>query len=180
MTILDRVQARIGTDIDEGELLSMIDAAMALLVERHGPASGEITVERRGGQPVLMLARPIDQSQPVTIVEHDPRETGDAADATELGTSDYRILNGGRTLERLTGGTNYRAEWGPLVVITYSVKDRTVAYEEAVIGLVAIGLRERGITSEKAGDWSASYGDPDEAREKIIAGLGQSGGMVMA
>lgn len=180
MALLDRVKARVATDLADAELQSMIDAAMALLVERHGPASGATTVEKRGGQAVLMMARPIDTSQPVTITEHDPRETGAAPDATELAASDYRILHGGRAIERLTAGTNFRIEWAPLVVIAYSVKDRTSAYEEAVIGLVALGLRERGIASEKAGDWSASYRDIEEEREAIIAALGQQAGMVMA
>lgn len=180
MALVDRVKARVATDIGDTELQSMIDAAMALLVERHGPASGAITVNKRGGQAVLMMARPIDTGETVTITEHDPRETGAAEDGTVLAASDYRIIHNGRAIERLTGGTNFRIEWGPLVTITYTVKDRTSAYEEAVIGLVAIGLRERGVTSEKAGDWSASYGDAEEEREKIIARLGQRNGMVMA
>jgi|GEM_PF-845535 len=193
MALLDRVKTRTGSDLPDDELQAMIDAIAAELDARHGPA-GERTVTI--GDPTgpdsrflhtLRLDRPLDPAQDVTIVESDPGDSGDAASDTTLDAADYRVLHGGRTLQRLLAGPNGRKFWAPLVTVTYTpvgAAGEQAARDEAVIKLILLDLSYRGgLKSERAGDYQMTLsGDPAADREAIIASLGaaQGGGMVMA
>ncbi|MBZ0164571.1 MAG: hypothetical protein K8H74_17895 [Notoacmeibacter sp.] len=188
MALIDRVKERTGSDLSDSELQAMIDAIVAEIVARFG-AAGAITVHLGDlsdphSRPArtLRLNRPIDTGEAVAIVEIDPGNTGDAADETALAAADYRVMHGGRTIERLTGGTNGREYWAPLVQVTYTPADITqAARDEAVIKLMALDLSSRGLLkSEKAGDYSFTLGDPKAERERILDALGTRAGMVLA
>jgi hypothetical protein len=170
----------------------MIDAIAAEIAARVGPA-GEVTVEL--GDPsdpdsrfrrTLRLARPIDEAEDLTIVETDPGDSGQAAAEVTLAEGDYRLLHGGRTLQRLTGGPNASGFWAPLVRVTYTPAGAQALRDEAVIKLVALDLSYRGgLKSERAGDYSFTLaGDPAAEREAILSALASNpafgGGMVMA
>ncbi len=103
------------------------------------------------------MPRPIDAAQAVTIVESDPANTSDAASEIELAPSDYRILHGGLTLQRLYGGPNARDYWAPLVRVTFTpigAAGELAAREEAIIKLIQLDLSYRGgLRSEWAGDY---------------------------
>src|SRR3546814_7725086 len=76
---------------------------------------------------------------------------------TELTADDYRILHGGRTLERLVGGTNGATRWAPLVEVTYTPVSDAAKREEVVIKMVALDLTYRGLDKqESVGDYSRS------------------------
>lgn len=194
MALLDRVRTRTGSDLPDSELTAMIDAISAELAARHGPV-GQLTVDL--GDPAdpdsrflrtLRLTLPADGGQAVTITERDPGNSGDAGAATVLDVSDYRLLNGGRTLQRLNTGVHGRVYWAPLVSVTYTpigAASQQAARDEAVIRLMLLDLSYRGlIKSETAGDyqWSADPAGYAAQREAILAGLeaAQGGGMVMA
>jgi hypothetical protein len=193
MALIDRVKTRTGSDLPDSELQAMIDAIGAEIVRALGPA-GVKTVEL--GDPTdpdsrfrrtLMLERPIDTDESLTIVECEPSNTGDAASETELAQGDYRVLHGGRTLQRLVGGPNGREYWAPLVRVTFTpvgAAGDQAARDEATIKLILLDLTYRGILkSEKAGDYQFTLsGDPVADRESIIKSLGTAlgGGMVMA
>lgn len=188
MALIDRVKERTGSDLSDAELQAMIDAIAAEIAARFGPA-GEITVELGDLEDplsrksrTLRLARPIDTGETVTITEYDPHNSGLAPAEVILTAGDYRVLHGGRTLERLTGGTNGRSYWAPLTKIVYTPADITsAARDEAVIRIMALDLSSRGLLkSERAGDYSYTLGDAEAEREKILASLSARSGMVLA
>lgn len=188
MALLDRVRERTGSDLSDAELGAMIDGITAELDARLGPA-GQITVElgdlddpASRSQRTLRLSRPIDVTQAVTVTEDEPADSGLALARITLDPTDFRILHGGRTLQRLTGGPNGRSFWAPLVTVTYTVAGTAAARDEATIKLIQLDLSYRGgLKSERAGDYQFTLsGDPVADREAIIAALAQRGGMVMA
>lgn len=188
MALLDRVKTRTGSDLPDDELEAMIDGIVAELEARFGPA-GAFTVEL--GDPsdpssrfnrTLRLARPLDAGEDVTIVERDPGNSGQAEADVTLAAADYRVMHGGRTLQRLTGGPNGRDYWAPLVSVTYTPIGEQPARDEAVIKLMQLDLSYRGgLKSERAGDYQFTLsGDPVADREGIFKALEQRRGMVMA
>lgn len=188
MTLLDRIKLRVATDLPDEELQAMIDAITAELDARTGPA-GAITVEL--GDPLnpgdrmlatQRLARPADTAQAITVTEIDPGNTGRAADELVLDPADFRVLHGGRTLQRLTGGPNPRTHWAPMVRVQYTPVGLAAARDEVTIKLIALDLSYRGaIRSEKAGDYAVTFsGDMAADREAILKTLDDRRGMVMA
>lgn len=186
--LLDRIKLRLPTDLPDSELLAMIDAIAAELDARFG-AAGAITVElgdplTPGDRlfPTLRLLRPADTALPITITEIDPGNTGNVADETVLAAGDFRVLHGGRTLQRLTGGPNARTHWAPLVRVAYTPVGLAAARDEVTIKLIALDLSYRGaLRSERAGDYQVTLsGDMAADREAILRTLQDRGGMVMA
>ncbi|SCW61736.1 hypothetical protein SAMN02927924_01691 [Sphingobium faniae] len=188
MALLDRVKLRTGSDLPDSELQAMIDAITADMDARFGPA-GPISVEL--GDPTdpcsralrtLRLVRPLDDSQPVEIVEIDPSNSGLPDNEIQLAASDYAVLHGGRTLQRLTGGPNGRSFWAPMVRATYTPAGEQAARDEAVIKLMQLDLSYRGgLKSERAGDYQYTLsGDVAAEREAIFGALAQRRGTVMA
>lgn len=188
MALLDRVRERAGSDLSDAELQAMIDGISAELAARLGPA-GPVTAELGDldnpwdrSTRTLRLARPMDVTQAVTVHEDWPGNTGQELSRITLSPTDFRVMHGGRTLQRLTGGPNGRAYWAPLVTVIYSPIGETAARDEATIKLVQLDLSYRGgLKSERAGDYQFTLsGDPVADREAIIAALQQRQGMVMA
>lgn len=188
MALIDRVKERTGSDLSDAELQAMIDSILAEIAARFG-AAGEITADlgdlsdpwSRGSR-TLRLARPIDTGETIAIVEIDPHHTGLAAAEITLASDDYRVLHGGYTIERLSGGTNGRDFWAPLTRVTYTPADiDSAAHDEAAIKLMALDLSSKGLLkSERAGDYAYTLGDPAEEREKILSSLAARSGMVLA
>lgn len=191
MPLLDRVKERTGSDLSDAELQAMIDAIAAELAARFGPV-GQITVEL--GDPTdpcsrerrnLRLPRPADTAQAITIVELDPANSGLAATEIQLDATDYAVLHGGRTLQRLTGGTHGRFRWAPLVKVTYSPVGDQAQRDEVTIKIITLDLSYRGqVKMEQAGDyrWQGAL-TPDAyaaERESLLASLAPRTGMVMA
>ena len=87
----------------------MIDEVEAEIERRFG-AEGSIIVYLDGDRKYLSLIRESDTISAIVEIIF----TTD----TTLSSDDYRILDGGRTLERLPDGTNGRILWGKLVEIT--------------------------------------------------------------
>lgn len=193
MALLDRVKERTGADLSDTELTAMITGISAEIDAIHGPATGTIKVtlgepdtEERW-QKSLTLARPMDMSQPATIVEIDPVDSGDAGARVTLDGSDYRVLHAGRTLQRLPTGTHGRHYWAPLVEITYTpvVLVPASMRDETIIKIIQLDLSYRGlIKSERAGDyqWSGSLASDSYQveRQNLINALGGPDRLVMA
>ncbi|AEQ50757.1 hypothetical protein [Pelagibacterium halotolerans] len=187
MALIDRVKERTGSDLSDTELQAMIDGLMAEIDARFGAAE-ETTIEladldeQGRWRKVLNVARAIDPDQPVSVTEIDPGNSGQAAAEVELDATDYRIVHGGRTLQRLTGGPNGRTYWAPLVRLTYTPRANQAARDEAVIKLMALDLSYRGgLKSERAGDYQFTLsGDIAAEREKIFESLAGRPGFVMA
>lgn len=188
MALLDRVKTRSGSDLPDEELQAMLDGILDDMDVRFGPAGpitvslGDITDPSSRNLISLRLARPLDEAQPVTMIEVDPGNSGDASAQQELVASDYRVLHGGRTLLWLSSGPNARLFWAPLVIVTYTPKGEQGARDEAAIKLMMLDLSYRGgLKSERAGDYQFTLsGDPVADREAIFASLDQRRGMLMA
>ena len=191
MALLDRVKTRTGSDLPDSELQAMIDAITAEIAARLGPVMlGAVTVEL--GDPndpnnrldrTLRVQPPIDTALPLTVTEIDPGDSGLAAAETVLDARDFRVMHGGRTLQRLTGGPHGRCFWAPLVKLSYTaIGAGTAAADEVTIKLVQLDLSYRGgLKSERAGDYQFALSDDHIAeREKILNSLVAPGGMVMA
>lgn len=188
MPLLDRVKERTGSDLSDSELQAMIDAITAELDARFGPA-GAVTVEL--GDPAdpssrhnrtLRLLRPIDTALALTVTEIDPGNTGDGADELVLAATDYRVMHGGRTLLRLTGGPNGRVHWAPMVRVAYTPTGLAAARDEVTIKLIQLDLSYRGgLRSERAGDYQFTLsGDHLADREAVLKVLEDRRGMVMS
>lgn len=193
MALIDRVKERTGSELSDVELQAMIDAIGAELAARLGPV-GPLTVELGDpGDPdsrymqTLRLVRPIDINEDVTIVERDPSNSADATSEVTLTSDDYRVIHGGRTLQRLVSGPNSRRYWAPMVKVTYTPTGAAgdqAARDEATIKLIMLDLSYRGgLKSERAGDYQFTLsGDPVADREGILKSLeaARGAGMVMA
>jgi len=191
MALIDRVKERTGTDLSDTELTAMINGIATEIAERFGP-SGEITiiigdpVDRQRWKQTLTLARPLDAAQDVTIVELEPANVAAAAAEVTLAPADYRVLHGGRTLQRLSDGPHGHTWWAPMVRLTYTpIGQAVAAIEEVTIKLIQLDLSYRGlIKSERAGDyqWAGSVASDSYAaeREKLLESLAGGGKMVMA
>lgn len=188
MALLDRIRERTGSDLSDAELSAMIDGITAELDALLGPA-GPITVEIGDLlQPyaeqlvTLRLTRPADPAQPITIIESLPGNSGAAAARTTLADGDFRLLHSGRTIIRRSDGPHARSFWAPLIEVTYTPIGEQAARDEATIKLIQLDLSYRGgLKQERAGDYQMTLADDFTAeREKIIAGLAQRRGMVMA
>jgi len=194
MALLNRVKERLGVDVSDTELEAMIATIAAEIEAIYGPASGEVEItlgdptDRERWKQTLTLPRALDASETVTIVEIDPADSGATAARTELDSSGFRVLHGGRTLQRLTSGAHGNSFWAPLVAITYTPADAVTqaARDEATIKLIQLDLSYRGlIKSERAGDyqWAGSLASDSYQTERnnILASLGAGrSSMVMA
>lgn len=188
MALLDRVRERTGSDLSDTELTAMITGINAELDARLGPAGavtqtfGDLESPEDDALTTLRLNRPLDVAQPVTVTEERPGNAGTGALVTTLQAGDYRVLHGGRTLQRLTGGPNGRRYWAPFVSVAYTPIGMTAARDEAVIKLIHLDLTWRGgLKSERAGDYQFTLADnPAAEREAIINQLAQPRGMLMA
>lgn len=184
MALLDRVKERIETDLSDSELQAMIDEVTAEIERRHG-ATGEITVQRGGGMHTIMFNRPIDTGEAVAVVEIESPAHGAAASRTTLAADDFRLLHGGRTLERLVDGTNGRLLWAPLVEVTYTPVSSALQRDEIVIKIVQLDITYRGLDKQvSAGDLSLGGSVTSDAysreRDALLAQLAPRGGMMMA
>jgi len=188
MALIDRIKLRCPTDLPDSELLAMIDAITAELDARFGAAGaievvlGDLADPASRLNTTLRLIRPADTAQAITVTEIEPGNTGNAADQRVLAAADYRVLHGGRTLQRLTGGPNGRTHWAPLVKVNYTPVGLAAARDEVTIKLIALDLSYRGaLRSERAGDYQITLsGDMAADREAILQALEDRRGMVMA
>lgn len=187
MALIDRVKERTGSTLSDTELAAMIAGIIAEIDARIG-AAGEIEFLAGDAQDnfrwrrTLTLPRPLDQAETVTVVEIDPGDSGQSEAEITLAAADYRVLHGGRTLQRLTGGPNGNMFWAPFVKVTYTPLSDQVARDEVTIKLMQLDLSYRGgLKSERAGDYQFTLGsDPADEREKLLASLVTGNGMTMA
>lgn len=190
MALIDRVKERTGTLLGDAELGAMIAAVTAEIETRYGRlAQLEVTLgdpaDQSRWQRTLRLPRPLDPEESLVVVEIDPSNSGEAADERTLTNADYRVLHGGRTLQRLIGGPNGHDYWAPMVRVTYTPAGDQAARDELVIKLLTLDLSYRGlIKTESAGDYSWSGSVSSESytaeRERLMASLSAGNSITMA
>lgn len=186
--LLDRVRERSGSDLSDAELGDMIAAIEQELDVRFGlPGArtielGDATDPDLRWQRTLRLPQPADASKGLTIVEINPGNSADSTAERELTVADWRLMHGGRTLQRTVSGTNPSSYWAPLVRVTFTPIGSTTARDEVTIKLMLIDLAYRGgLRSERAGDYSVTLsGDHAADREAVMRALELRRGMVFA
>jgi hypothetical protein len=169
------IRDRVETDASDATIQALIDEAAGEIISRYGPyrnVAEPITVDVAGRRRRLDVWRPIDTGQTVSIVEHwvaDDQDVFSASDyegwlpdtgetTTGLDSTDFRIWNGGRTVERLYTGTHPMVYWGSRVEITYVPVDDTKQRDEVVRKLAIIGLAYQGLISQQVGDVQFMFG----------------------
>ncbi len=184
MAVLDRLKLRVETDLTDAELQLMIDAEVDEIEARFGVIAS-ITVREEGRTHFVTVHRPINTAVTPVIVEISPANTSDSANRTTLSSDDYRITNGGHTIERMLDGTNGRDLWAPLVELTYTPISDQTRRDETVIKLVNLSITYNGLNKqESVGDYSrtgkATADAYDAEREILINRLAPRGRLVMA
>lgn len=193
MSLLDRLKERAAPEQSDAELNALIGALGAEIDARLGPV-GQITLELGdAGEPeaqffrTLRLPQPVSGGGALTVTERSPGNSGEGAAETVLTGADFRLLHGGRTLQRLTTGPNPNEYWAPLVTVSFTpATTPQPVRDEALIKLATLDLSYRGmIKSERAGDyqWSAGSGSSEgysAEREAIFASLVAQQGFVLA
>jgi hypothetical protein len=181
MALLDRVKERIETDLSDAELQRLIDEANEEIIARYGPhadSTAPITVSVRGGGRVIDLIRPIDTDEDIVVTEYSTAGFIVGESGTLLGADDYRVRNGGRTLDRLSGG--YSTRWGGTVEITYTPVNDGNQRQEVTIKLVALAIEYGPYEKRTVGDVSTDHVDYAKEREKLIGSLNPRKGLLLA
>jgi hypothetical protein len=176
-SLLARVRVRVQTNLPDIELQMMINGITAELADLYDPV-GPIIRDFVGPPGLcphltyLRFHRPIDVAEELEIIE----TRSDEEIALEI--DDYRILYGGRLIQRLSNGSNPYSYWSNLVSVQYTPLSagQQASLEEAIIRLVALQVEYSGLQSERKGDWSVSYYNFAEERGRILASLGRSAG----
>lgn len=196
-TLLQRVKTydRVPTDIADSEVQRVIDEANAEVVARWGPhanTASPITVTVPGGTPTIDLTRPLDETEDFTVTEYWRDSWGGSATPTVLGVNDYRVLFGGRTLERLYTGDNPAYSWVSRSVESYAFGGSTgwvtVEYvpvndgnqrEEVILRLVLLSLEYDGKIRSDIGDTRQFPVDYTTEREKLLKSLSPRKGLLL-
>jgi hypothetical protein len=148
MALLDRVKERVEQDLSDGELEALIGEAQAAIEARYGlPAGAPITVTLEGHRKRLDLARPAEQAEAIAVTEYLSDNT-----PTVLASNDFRVWNGGRTLQRLRTGTHPRFRWPSRVDVEYVPVDDTAQRDEVTIKLVQLAVEYEGVAERTVGD----------------------------
>lgn len=129
-------------------------------------------LELDGYRTFLDLVRPLSGTAVVTEIDHTTE--------TVVADDDFRVINGGRTLQRLSDGTNPRQFWQRLVKVVYSPVSDVLERDEVIILLVQLGIEYRGLKSVKAGDHASSFMDYATERNALMSRLSPRRGVLMA
>jgi len=169
--LITPAQARehIESDLIDSAMQRLIDDADALIVERFGPHTGQTTdtiFRDMQTDDLLFLKRPLTGS-PVSVTEWINDFSSIVLDPT-----DYRILYGGRALQRLINGVTGRSTWGARVVVVFNPLDELAKRTRVEIDLVRLAAQYNGLSREQVGDYmSISKDEYQGERDKILDGL---------
>lgn len=185
-TIIDRVKKRYETDIDDVELQLIIDEANQDVIDKVGPHANPvapITVWLQGYRRNLILSRPIDTDEDITITEY-WSDWGWGESSVVLGIGDYKIWPPGHKVERWQDGNNARSDWARRVQIEYVPVNDGDQREEVIIKMVMLALQYdgtgSGLRSKSIGDVTLTAADYVVERNKLINTLMPRGGLGMA
>ena len=170
---VEAVREHVQTTMAEAAIQRLIDDADQTVVDTYGAHGPTVqTDDLRSGPDdrLLFLQRPAATITTVT-------EYVDETNLTALDPTDYRLINGGTTLERITSGANVRSSWGFRTLVVYVISsDENPRRRGVVIDLVRLAINNPGgITRERAGDYSVEHGSYEEQQGKILGRLRKMG-----
>lgn len=157
------LQQHIETDLAAPALQRLLDSEEAEIVRRYGPHDDAVFVGVGGGA-YLFLPRPAAEVTTIT-------ETGGYVDPLELEEDDYELLHGGRTVRRLSGGTNSAARWSPTVSVVYVPLSDTDQRRRVLVDLCRLDLQNNALAIERVGDYTAHSKDYQRERERLLRSL---------
>lgn len=172
-----RLKERIETDLSDDELTAILAEANAAVTERFGTDAAERTMMIDGDVATLDLLDPIDENKTLTVTEFYGDTWGVGSQV--LASTDYRIRNDGRTLERIASGAYPRGRWGVRVQVVYTPISRSYQRDEVVIKLCHLAIEYRPLQAESIGGHSETKLRYAEEREQLLATLMPRGGMVL-
>ena len=169
ITVAD-LREHVETDLPESAIQRLIDDADQFVVDTygaHGPATQTDDLYVDSGSEYVFPTRPVDAI--TTVTEYTSETTSKVLDPT-----DYRLGHGSQSLLRLRNGSNPAVGWGYRVVVAYVIATTENPQRRGVvIDLVSLSINHSsGLRSERAGDYSVSYGDSADERNKILRRLG--------
>jgi len=142
---VDQLRGYITTTVSDTDLLPLLDAA-----EQDIGGMDAVTERKQGGWATLVLDRRVGT---ITTVKEDI----ETASPLTLSTDDYRV--DGYMLHRLDDGTNPYTIWQGEVEVIHAPYDDLAARKLAQVALIRLELtRQGGMTSERIGDYSATFG----------------------
>ena len=151
------------TDLDTTSLQKYIDAAEADLVSVHGAhTSGEDQFDALRSRKLWPLRQIVTVTTAVETI-------GDTD--TTLSADDYRIRDGGWSLERRSDGTNPAYTWEQEVVLTYTPFSDEGRRWQTIVDLVRLRLQYNALGEVEDGDHKESAMDYEKERVKLLAVL---------
>lgn len=180
MSLLTPAQIRehVETDLADPAIERLIADAESEIVARCGAHDSQTDLFRTGDPRVfpsgvdlfIFPSRPVGQVVSITEEERD-------GTSTVLAEDDYRILDGGRRIERLQNGTHPRARWGHLVKLVYQPVDDMARRTRVLIDLVRLAIEYRAYQEQWSGDVRTRHVDYQQERERILRALAPRGGL---
>lgn len=166
---LAEMREHVETDIVDGALQRVMNSEEAEIDSRFGAIATQPDVLGGLGTD-LFPSRPI-QTVTGTITEILFDTFGNES-STDLNADDFKILNNGRTLKRLTTGTNPRQVWGHRIELTYVPLDETERRIGVLVDLVKLSLSNNGKKNEWSGDYRTEQKENyQRERERILSRL---------
>jgi len=172
---VEQLREHIKTTLPDDAVQRLLDANEAEIVERYGSSSTAATyVFYPYNLSLIALPR---TAATVTSVLEDRGGT----EAT-LPIANYRLTQGGRTLERRSTATDAYTAWGDRVVVTYSIADEIAKRRRVLVRITQYDVENRpGVGSQSTADQSISYSSRlDDEREEIFRSLDSWRGPVFA
>lgn len=166
MSLLTIAEARnhIETDIIDDALQQLIDDAEKEIDNSIGPVdSGTISLSTDNPSKIFWLDRKVESIDNITE-ERDSIET-------ELDENDYRLINNGMAIERLTTGNNPQSDWGDYLTIEYVPVDDTDRRKRVIVDLVKLAVAYNGLNSRSLENYSESQKNYEDERAKLILRL---------
>jgi hypothetical protein len=172
---VEQLREHIKTTLPDDAVQRLLDANEAEIVERYGSSTTAATYVFYPYN-VSLIALPRAASA-VTSVLEDRDDT-----ETPLPIANYRLTQGGRTLERRSTLTDLYTTWGGRVAVTYSIADEVAKRRRVLVRITQYDIENRpGVGSQSTADQSISYSSRlDDEREEIFRSLDSWRGPVFA
>lgn len=155
------LRQHVETDLGDPALQRLLDDAYTAIRERAGTLDPVTARYIGNGDSVIWLGGRVATLPFTSVVEDTVVLVVDV---------DYRVLYGGRGLERIDSSGKVRA-WGRDVLITYTKANDEAKRKRVAIDLCKLALQFDGTQGYSAGDYRQENPDYQRAREQVLRGL---------
>ncbi len=172
---VEQIREHIKTTLPDDAVQRLLDANEVEIVERYVTSTTAATYVFYPYN-VNLIALP-RMAAAVTSVLEDRDGT-----ETTLPIANYRLTQGGRTLERRSTATDMWTSWGDRVVVAFTMADEIAKRRRVLVRITQYDIENRpGVGSQSTADQSISYSSRlDDEREEIFRSLDSWRGPVFA